>query len=398
MNGNYFYRELEAFDDFADIANPEHYVAAPDDWQVVIADVEGSTRAITEGRYKDVNLIGAASINAVLNVTERRQIPYVFGGDGATLLIPDSSVAASRRALLGLRQLAETNFDLSLRVGLVPVVEIHRQPQARVLVGKYRLSPGNELATFTGGGIDLAEHWIKSDPAYRVEQAGDEGPPDLDGLSCRWEPLRAQQGVMLSLLMRALGDDAHANARLYRGLIEEIDAIAGRLDAGCKPVCDANMHFRWPPRGLKAEIRATVGNRNRFRYAARLYFNSFVQWLLDRFDWSAGGYAGKRYRVELRSNTDYRRFDDTLRLLLDCSEAQATKIETTLAARAARGEIEYGLHRSDAALMTCLVFSLEASQHIHFVDGSDGGFTSAASRMKARRGTAAAATGGVNVD
>ncbi len=386
MSDERFYHELEAFDDFAGIANPDHYAVAPDGWYVVIADVEGSTRAIAEGRYKNVNLIGAASINAVLNVTERGLIPYVFGGDGATLLIPEASLAACRRALLGLRRLAETDFDLSLRVGLVPVVEIHRQPRARVLVGKYRLSPGNELATFTGGGIDLAERWIKSDPAWRVEQAGDEGPPDLDGLSCRWEPLEAQRGVMLSLLLRARGDDARANARLYRDLIGEIDTIAGRLDARCKPVCDANMRFRWPPRGLRAEIRATVGDRNRIGYAARLYFNSFVQFLLDRFDWSAGGYAGKRYRVELRSNTDYRRFDDTLRLLLDCSEEQAGQIEAALAARAAGGEIEYGLHRSDSALMTCLVFSLEDSRHIHFVDGSDGGFTSAASRMKASRG------------
>ena len=148
------------------------------------------------------------------------------------------------------------------------------------------------------------------------------------------------------------------------------------------------MHFRWPPRGLSAEIRATAGGRNRFKYAAWLYFTSFVQWLLDRFDWSAGGYSGKRYRVELRSNTDYRRFDDTLRLLIDCSEEQAGRIETALGERAARGEIEYGLHRSDSALMTCLVFSLEASQHIHFVDGSDGGFTSAATQMKAGRSAA----------
>ncbi len=385
MSNDDFYRSLEAFDDFGGIADRENYIEAPTDWSVVIADVEGSTRAIAEGRYKDVNMIGAASINAVLNVTPAGQVPYVFGGDGATLLVPETAVAASRSALLGLRKLAESRFDLSLRVGFVSIAELHERARARVLVGKYRLSGGNELATFFGGGIDLAERWIKSDPAYRVEPTGDEGPPNLEGLSCRWEPLAAQQGVMLSLLMQARGADARANAALYRELIAEIDAIAGNLDGRCKPVCDANMRFRWPPRGLRAEIDATVGNRNRLKYAAWLYFTSFVQWLLDRYDWTAGGYAGRRYRVELRSNTDYRRFDDTLRMLLDCSVEQADRIEAALEARAGRGKIIYGLHRSDSALMTCLVFSLEDSQHIHFVDGSDGGFTSAATRMKASR-------------
>jgi len=136
---------------------------------------------------------------------------------------------------------------------------------------------------------------------------------------------------------------------------------------------------------LPAEIDATVGTRNRNLYALRLYLNSLFQWFLDRFDMSAGGYQGKQYRVELRDNTDYRRFDDTLRILLDCSAAQADAIDTMLAQRAQRGELNYGLHRSDSALMTCLVFSLEKGEHIHFVDGSDGGFTSAAKNLKSKK-------------
>jgi len=48
-----------------------------------------------------------------------------------------------------------------------------------------------------------------------------------------------------------------------------------------------------------------------------------------------------------------------------------------------RGDITFGTHRSDAALMTCLLFSLEESRHIHFIDGTEGGFTYAAKGMKA---------------
>jgi hypothetical protein len=36
--------------------------------------------------------------------------------------------------------------------------------------------------------------------------------------------------------------------------------------------------------------------------------------------------------------------------------------------------------------MTCLVFSLEQSQHLHFVDGSNGGFARAAQDFKSRLG------------
>jgi hypothetical protein len=109
-----------------------------------------------------------------------------------------------------------------------------------------------------------------------------------------------------------------------------------------------------------------------------------VQWLLDRFDITAGGYRGRRYRNELRDNTDYRRFDDTLRLLIDCESAQGDAIEAALESHAQQDNLRYGVHRSDSALMTCLVFNLDKGEHIHFVDGSDGGFTAAAKKMKAR--------------
>jgi hypothetical protein len=393
LSSNQFYASIPAFDEFSGIADSDNYRVAPDDWHVIIADVKGSTRAIAEGRYKDVNMIGAACINAVLNISQKRSVPYVFGGDGATLMVHSGDVETAARVLLGVRDLAANRFNLSLRVGVVAVAEIHRQPGPQVKVAKYRLSPGNELAAFSGGGMDLAEQWIKSGD-YLLEDSYADNDPDLSGLSCRWEPLASQNGVMLSVLMQARAVDDAANARLYRQLIEEIAQITETTevdgdgsDPG-KPICDTNMIFRWPPRGLRAEINATVGRRNRSWYALGLYINSLVQWLLDRFDITAGGYRGRRYRIELRDNTDYRRFDDTLRILIDCEPAQGDAIEAALESHAQQDNLSYGVHRSDSALMTCLVFNLDKGEHIHFVDGSDGGFTAAAKIMKAKKLTA----------
>jgi len=393
LSSKQFYASIPAFDDFSGIADSDNYRVAPDDWHVIIADVKGSTRAITEGRYKDVNMIGAACINAVLNISQKRSVPYVFGGDGATLMVHSTDVETAARVLLGVRDLAANRFNLDLRVGVVAVAEIHRQPGPQVKVAKYRLSPGNELGVFSGGGMDLAEQWIKSGD-YLLEDSPADNDPDLSGLSCRWEPLVSQNGIMLSVLMQARAQDDVANANLYRQLIEEIAQITKITEVGGdssdpgnppgNPICDANMKFRWPPRGLRAEINATVGKRNRSWYALGLYINSLVQWLLDRFDITAGGYRGRGYRNELRDNTDYRRFDDTLRILLDCEPSQADAIEAALESHAQQGILRYGVHRSDSALMTCLVFNLDKSEHIHFVDGSDGGFTAAAKNMKAK--------------
>jgi hypothetical protein len=113
VNTTEFYANLEPFDAFTDVADMDNYRVAPDDWHVVIADVKGSTQAIEEGRYKQVNMVGAACINAVLNITAKGHIPYVFGGDGASLLVPSSCLDDCKQVLLGVRYLAAIRFNLS---------------------------------------------------------------------------------------------------------------------------------------------------------------------------------------------------------------------------------------------------------------------------------------------
>ncbi|MDE2617909.1 MAG: DUF3095 family protein, partial [Burkholderiales bacterium] len=51
------------------------------------------------------------------------------------------------------------------------------------------------------------------------------------------------------------------------------------------------------------------------------------------------------------------------------------------------GQVDYGLHSSDHALMTCFVRSM--TQHVHFVDGGDGGYAMAARQLKARQASSA---------
>jgi hypothetical protein len=375
-----FYENMTAFDDFSEVASLNHYETAPNHWFVVIADIKGSTSAIAQGRYKEVNMIGAACINAVLNCCDSGEIPYVFGGDGATMLIPDHRIEAGKKALIGVQFLARTKFNLTLRVGVVSVESINRSGTNKVLVGKYQLSPGNALATFSGGGIELAETWIKANSKYLITDT-DETPPDLSGLSCRWEPLATENGVMLSMLVQAKGESVAANEEIYRSVIKSVNKISANRG---NPMSKTNMKLHWPPRGIRAEIEATVGEKNRLFWAANIYINSLFQWLLDAFDLTAGGYRGKQYRDELRQNTDYQRFDDTLRILIDCSSVEADKIDHMLDLEAQNKRLVYGLHRADSALMTCLVFDLDKAEHIHFVDGSNGGFTSAAKALKAK--------------
>ncbi len=48
----------------------------------------GRRKAIADGRYKAVNMAGASVISALLNGLGRRDLPFVFGGDGALVALP----------------------------------------------------------------------------------------------------------------------------------------------------------------------------------------------------------------------------------------------------------------------------------------------------------------------
>src|SRR6202044_4057463 len=99
-----FYETIPVLDNFADAVRSENYSSLPDDWVVGFADVVGSTKAVADGRYKAVNMVGAGAIAAVANALDRRSFPFVFGGDGASFAGPSSDAAPAakgRQAMAG---------------------------------------------------------------------------------------------------------------------------------------------------------------------------------------------------------------------------------------------------------------------------------------------------------
>jgi len=76
--------------------------------------------------------------------------------------------------------------------------------------------------------------------------------------------------------------------------------------------------------------------------------------------------------------SDFRKYDDGLRMILDCTAELAAALTQRLAAAAFAGVVRFGLHRQDAAMMTCFTPSPLRSDHVHFIDGARGGYASAA--------------------
>ncbi len=69
-------------------------------------------------------------------------------------------------------------------------------------------------------------------------------------------------------------------------------------------------------------------------------------------------------------------------MTVDCAPETVARLRALLEEAAAAGIVRYGLHLQDEALMTCVVPSVLSADHMHFVDGADGGYASAARQLR----------------
>lgn len=380
MTSEDFYRSLPVLDQFIDLTDPSHYRLAPADWYVLMTDVVGSTAAIEQGQYKAVNVLGASSIMAVLNAVAPLDIPFVFGGDGAVLLVPPSALQRGRDALLGLKTIAREAFGLSLRVGVVPVSAI--APETPVKVAKFRLTATHCQGSFIGGGITYAESLVKTDSAYCLEVEGDPAVANLAGLECRWQAIPSEPGHTLSLIVAAPSPSAGLHDDLYREVLNALQAIYGD-SAQYHPITVDRLKITLNPFQLRAEAKARSSQPRRWIYWAKAYLEALLGWVLMRFGIQAGGVDWGRYRQDVWAASDYQKLDDYLRMVIVGTPAQTQQLTDYLEARFQQGQLAYGLHVSDRALMTCLVLN-RRDHHFHLIDSADGGYALAAKHLKAQ--------------
>jgi hypothetical protein len=373
-----FYGRLAVFSDFAQLTDPEIYQSLPDGWVIGLADIVQSTAAIGSGRYKAVNTAAASVIAAVANALPDKDFPFAFGGDGASFALPPGCAEQGRKALADDAAWVRDDVGMDMRVALVPIAAV-RAAGFDVRVARFAPSSDVSYAMFSGGGLAWAEQQMKAG-AYLVAPAAAGAHPDLTGLSCRFDEIQAQRGVILSLILVPDGDP-----EAFREVVRRVLILAeSAADAG-HPVPEGGPPPRWPPSGFDLEAKA-LGTAGRSRLLTRLSLGART--LAAHFIFSTGlrvgGFDPARYRRQLVRNTDFRKFDDGLRMTLDCTPELADRVEAVLASAQASGVGRYGVHRQTAALMTCFVPSPTRSDHVHFVDGAMGGYAAASQALKGR--------------
>jgi Protein of unknown function (DUF3095) len=203
--------------------------------------------------------------------------------------------------------------------------------------------------------------------------------PDLAGLSCRWSDIPSERGVILSLLVAPVTLDDPAFRKLIEALLIELE----NSTEVTRPIPDGAPGVGWPPPGLDLEARASgkAGDGLLIR-RIKVALSTLIAYIVMRFGIRIGGFDPAVYRRDVVENSDFRKYDDNLRMTLDCTPELADRIERRLEQAEAAKILRFGIHRQPAAIMTCIVPSIAESNHVHFVDGAAGGYALAARRLK----------------
>jgi hypothetical protein len=286
--------------------------------------------------------------------------------------------------LQGVAAMASKQFALELRIGRIMVGEL-RAVGLSVDVAKYRTAGSDVLAMLGGAGLLEAERRIKTPRNNYLISPNDLAPDaDVSGLSCRWEPLESAHGEMLTLLVQSRATGADAD-RYYQQFYSRLRELTGLSDEKLNPVKVSAMHTGWPPKNLSIESRTHAGRggwRPRFWVSTRTLLHSLGGAIVFNTGLPALWLKPKRYKNSTVLRSDFRKFDGLLRMVLDVPAAKIPAILEFLESEHRRGAIFYGTHRSDSALMTCIIFSVRCDSHVHFIDGNDGGYALAALQFK----------------
>ncbi len=364
-----------------DLITEEHlFYKMPESWHVVITDIKKSTVAVEQGKSETVNLLATGSIVAVLNIAYKANltVPFFFGGDGATFIIPESILPSTLQALRIHQENTEKNYRLALRVGSVPLTDIYREGHL-IRITKLRASQLFSIPVVLGDGLKYAERIVKGENYFLDLSRNNLYALDLSGMQCRWDKIKPPQNYdeVVSLIVTAKESEKQAEA--FKKVIDKLDEIYGEPERR-KPISVPMLKLKSTLEKISQEMRVRFGG-----YRPVYLLNKWITSLLGQVYFRTK--KGRQYLAQLVDLSDTLVIDGKINTVISGTLQQRQQLVTALNELEEEGLINYGFFVSKESIMSCYVRNLN-EDHIHFVDGSEGGYTKASVMLKRKFVTA----------
>jgi hypothetical protein len=259
-------------------------------------------------------------------------------------------------------------------VGAVLVGDLYDKNHT-LKIAKVEISRGFHLAVVLGHGLVYAEDAIKTGDFTRITPGELDIELDLDGMECKWQgidPIRPKEEV-LCLIINV--PDVSTQHMVYKEIFQHIEAIYG-TSYDRNPVTIDGLTISLSPIRAYKEMLLKFGGWN-----MTYFFRSYIRTLIGKLVYFQFMDDGKKYKQRITELADTLNIDGRIATVIAGTKVQRDQLRIILDQLEKEGKIRYGEKVSPQSIMSCYVMDL-VDRHIHFIDGSDGGYTAAATMLK----------------
>lgn len=385
MNTDSFYKDLPVIKTELEdaITDESFFKSVPNNWAIVVTDIQNSTDEFEKGKYQEMNIVSASSIIIGLNCAAKHgiEIPFIYGGDGASMVVPKHILPDILDGLATLRNNARYNFNLSLRVGSISIENL-KEYGHRLKLAKIKVVENYTQAIFLGSGLAEAERIIKRDRRFQTKKEGEGKKLDLSGLQCRWNEIEppAHKRDILVLIIQPIKRSGHTIT--YKKILDDIEDMYGSFRRR-HPISSHERGHSSDFKTLSKASKLKYGRLNIFytgfqmvkSFLSKVYIHSRVKLPIQiHEDYIPGDVA---------TATDTLKIDGTLKTIIAGTRTQREELLKKLRSREKRGEILFGHCGVDSTTITCYVHKRE-KEYINFIDGTGGGYVKAAEELKSK--------------
>jgi len=289
------------------------------------------------------------------------------------LLVPASLVDKLMLALNEHRENTFRNFGLELRVGHMPVAEIY-QKQHKLNISKVKMGEEFSIPIVLGDGLRYAERVVKGEDFVPYLPEAKTAALDLDGMECRWDRIKPPENMFEVVCLLAVVRNDEQQAIVYKKVLDKIDEIYGQQQIR-NPISVRKLKLKATLGKIDIEMRAKLG-----RFDPLYLITNWLITIIGKF-YLRYDKGGKRYLHRLVELSSTLIVDEKINTVISGTAQQRELLIACLNQMERDGEIIFGWHASKESVMSCYVRD-RLDQHIHFVDGSEGGYTQAAGMLK----------------
>ncbi|WP_271392714.1 DUF3095 family protein [Aequorivita sinensis] len=359
------------------LASKSSFSNVPSNWQVVVVDIQNSTHAVKEGKHHQINLTATGAIISVLNTIRKEgknvEIPYFFGGDGSTFIVPKALLSKVTSVLENYRLHIKRKTKLILRVGYISVEELIDQ-KTTIKIAKHRLTEQLTIPIVLGNGLKKAEEIIKANFVENNATSFKKDLLNLEGMECRWKEINPSQtkNKVICLLLDAT--DEAIQIEVYSEVLSKIDSLFGTFK-NRQPIKSQNLKLNYSIYNIWEEMKISLVNKS-WMYLFKNWFSTLIGTLYLRIT-----STGKQYLQQISQLSHTFMLDGKVNTIFTGEQSKIDAFLEYLNQLEKEKKIIFGIHITHASVMSCYVLDRK-TKHSHFVDGTEGGYTSAAKMFK----------------